>query len=188
MRETDLEKLSFSSQLARAFGSDVSLHMVWLIQRDFLLGDNIDSFLEPTGLSPKTDEIRDGIRVMSETNHVIGLPQPHLDRTALCDIDEAEYDKRYLEARDKLRRLVKEDLPSRVLKKDVNGALYSIVLFESVAGSTECVTRLVNFGRSVASVASVASVGKRTRLPPPVVAGTKYSPPKHSPQVRTWPT
>jgi hypothetical protein len=121
VRETDLEKLSFSSQLARAFGSEVSLHMVWLIQRDFLLGDNIDSFLEPTGLSPRTDEIRDGIRLMSETNHVIGLPQPHLDRTSLCDIDESQYDARYLDARDKLRRLVKEDLPSRVLKKDLDG-------------------------------------------------------------------
>ncbi len=58
---------------------------------------------------------------MSETNHVIGLPQPHLDRTSLCDIDESQYDARYLDARDKLRRLVKEDLPSRVLKKDLDG-------------------------------------------------------------------
>ena len=31
VRETDLEKLSFSSQLARAFGSEVSLHMVGII-------------------------------------------------------------------------------------------------------------------------------------------------------------
>jgi len=31
VRETDLEKLSFSSQLARAFGSEVSLHMVGIV-------------------------------------------------------------------------------------------------------------------------------------------------------------
>ena len=58
---------------------------------------------------------------MSTSNHVIGLPQPHLDRTALCDIDESEYDKRYLDARTRLRALIKDDLPSRPLRKDVNG-------------------------------------------------------------------
>ena len=74
---------------------------------------------------------------MSTSSHVIGLPQPHLDRTSLCDIDESEYDRRYLAARDKLRRLIKEDLPNRVLKKDVNGPDLADMIEETVAALNE---------------------------------------------------
>lgn len=187
VRETDLEKLSFSSQLARAFGSDVSLHMVWLIQRDFLLGDNIESFLEPTGLSEKTDEIRDGIRVMSETNHVIGLPQPHLDRTALCDIDESEYDTRYLEARDKLRRLVREELPRLALKKDVDG---TFVCLSFVCRLFVCrlfvVCRLSSVACRLSSV--VCSPGFRGPVNLPSTISHPRSLTHAVPQVPPWPT
>lgn len=40
--------------------------------------------------------------------HAFGLPQPHLNRTELCNIPESEFDPDYLQKRERLKHMVNE--------------------------------------------------------------------------------
>lgn len=126
IRESDLEKLSFAAELGKAFysangapGAIKSIDpasMIWLIQRDFLEGDSLQQTLmkalQPVenpqgdpGLA-QLNHIRQGLKAIAKSSTAIGLPQPHLDRTKLCDLDESAFDRKYVQQRDALRRLV----------------------------------------------------------------------------------
>ena len=143
IRESDLEKLSFASELAKAFyasstNGDV-VHtvdpttMVWLIQRDFLEGDSLQRTLEKAlqrvpnpdndkGIS-QLNHIREGLEMISKSSTAIGLPQPHLDRTKLCELDESEFDPGYVRQRDVLREFVRRAAhPKFVGGKALDGA------------------------------------------------------------------
>lgn len=43
------------------------------------------------------------------------LPQPHLDRTKLCELDDAQLDKRYVTQRDGLRTVVQDRAKAKVV-------------------------------------------------------------------------
>jgi hypothetical protein len=43
------------------------------------------------------------------------LPQPHLDRTKLCELGDAELDPRYLHQRDALKQLVQQLVKRKVV-------------------------------------------------------------------------
>jgi hypothetical protein len=43
------------------------------------------------------------------------LPQPHLDRTKLCELDDSQLDKRYLTQRDGLRTVVQDRAKAKVV-------------------------------------------------------------------------
>lgn len=129
IRESDLEKLSFAAELAKAFYSTSGPEskgsktiqpgsMIWLIQRDFLEGDSLQRTLENALRqvpNPHKDpaisqlnHIRQGLETITQSSTAIGLPQPHLDRTKLCELDESLFDSMYLKQREVLRDLVNE--------------------------------------------------------------------------------
>jgi hypothetical protein len=43
------------------------------------------------------------------------LPQPHLDRTKLCDLDDSQLEPRYVSQRDGLRSLVRAQAVAKVV-------------------------------------------------------------------------
>lgn len=153
IRESDLEKLSFAAELAKAFyahndseGNKNSVEptsMVWLIQRDFLEGDSLQQTLElalQKVPNPHNDQgieqlnhIREGLEMISKSSTAIGLPQPHLDRTRLCELDESEFDPGYLKQRDALRDLVKQKAtPKSVKGKILDGEGLVTLITETV--------------------------------------------------------
>ena len=135
IRESDLEKLSFAAELAKAFygngkrNSVEPASMIWLIQRDFLEGDTLQETLERAlhkVPNPHHDQgidqlnhIREGLEMISKSSTAIGLPQPHLDRTRLCELDESDFDPGYVKQRDALRDLVKSMASPKSVKGEV---------------------------------------------------------------------
>lgn len=51
----------------------------------------------------QVNTIRASLSALSRGSSAIGLPQPHLNRTALCDLPDAEFEPAYLQRRDDLR-------------------------------------------------------------------------------------
>lgn len=143
IRESDVEKLSFAAELAKAFyasssgsgaaGSDDEDppvrpgSMIWLIQRDFLKGSSLDATLKGAlhqVPNPHDDpaitqlnRIRQGLATIASNSTALGLPQPHLDRTRLCEIPDSELDPEYLKKRD----LLKSSVAASALPKIVQG-------------------------------------------------------------------
>ena len=129
LRESDVEKLSFATQLAGSLfsssagssGSKNSLEpgsMLWLIQRDFLGGASPQAALD-AALSkvpnPSKDagiaavnKVRSSLRRIAPKSTAFGLPQPHLDRTKLCELGDEALAPSYREKRDELRELVRK--------------------------------------------------------------------------------
>lgn len=138
IRESDLEKLSFAVELGKAFysteGGGVAAeelpvrpgNMVWLIQRDFLKGDSVAASLagalrpvpnphKDEGIS-QLNRIRESLHLISGNSTAIGLPQPHLDRTRLCDLGDDALDAGYKEQREALRALVLSSAQPKVVQ------------------------------------------------------------------------
>jgi len=134
LRESDVEKLSFAAQLADALYDGSSAGggagatdpaptnavapgaMVWLIQRDFLGGPSaqeaLDAALAPVP-NPGGDAgiaavngVRAALRVVARTSTAASLAQPHLDRTALCELGDAALAPAYRAGRERLKTLV----------------------------------------------------------------------------------
>ena len=51
----------------------------------------------------QVNDIRRSLAVLARDSTAFGLPQPHLNRTGLCDIPESSFDPNYINARDQLR-------------------------------------------------------------------------------------
>jgi Guanylate-binding protein, N-terminal domain len=150
IRESDVEKLSFAAELAKAFYTTSTSNennnnddgnneeggvqdtpirpgsMVWLIQRDFLQGATLKKTLE-TALkqvpNPHKDpaitqlnRIRQGLAAITGNSTALGLPQPHLDRTRLCEIPDGELDPNYLQKREELKTAVMTSALPKVVK------------------------------------------------------------------------
>ena len=128
LRESDIEKLGFSIQVADALfpsthGATATATeavrpgaMLWLIQRDFLGGETpqaaLDKALAPVP-NPKGDAsinrlntVRSALARLASTSTALGLPQPHLDRTKLCELADGELAPSYLTARDRVASTV----------------------------------------------------------------------------------
>lgn len=99
--------------------------MLWVIQRDFLQGKTVQQ-LVADALAPVTNPQND--KAIAETNRIrasltsiaknstgFSLPQPHLDRTKLCDLADSELDQRYVTQRDALRQLVKQQARQKLV-------------------------------------------------------------------------
>ncbi|XP_010274226.1 PREDICTED: guanylate-binding protein 4-like isoform X2 [Nelumbo nucifera] len=134
IREADISRLSFAVELAEEFygrvkGQDIAFEpakLLWLIQRDFLQGKSVQQMVdEALQRVPNKDgdknidrvnQIRESLAIMGDNNTTFSLPQPHLQRTKLCDMKDDELDPTYVENREKLKELVASIIRPKILQ------------------------------------------------------------------------
>ncbi|KAJ8749472.1 hypothetical protein K2173_025667 [Erythroxylum novogranatense] len=140
IREADISRLSFAVEIAEEFygrvkGQDVAFEpakLLWLIQRDFLQGKSVQEMVnEALQHVPNKDgdkninlvnQIRDSLAIMGDNSTAFSLPQPHLQRTKLCDMNDGELDPAYVDRREQLKALVARiTRPKIVQGKHLNG-------------------------------------------------------------------
>ncbi|KAF7818376.1 guanylate-binding protein 4 isoform X1 [Senna tora] len=140
IREADISRLSFAVELAEEFygryvGKDVAFEpakLLWLIQRDFLQGKSVQEMVnESLQRVPNSDgdrnidmvnQIRDSLAIMGDNSTAFSLPQPHLQRTKLCDLKDVELDPLYVKRREQLKELVASIIRPKIVKgKSLNG-------------------------------------------------------------------
>lgn len=138
IRESDLEKLSFATELAEALfdspgegggATFAGTNMLWVIQRDFLQGKTPQQMLgEAMQLvsNPNSDKgidqvnrVRRSLQRLAVNSTAVGLRQPHLDRTKLCDLPDDQLDPTYVRQRDSLRRMVRSMAHAKVVSGQV---------------------------------------------------------------------
>ncbi|KAL6968255.1 hypothetical protein U1Q18_034057 [Sarracenia purpurea var. burkii] len=134
IREADISRLSFAVELAEEFygrvkGQDVAFEpakLLWLIQRDFLQGKSVKEMVdEALRHIPNSDgdknidqvnQIRDSLAIMGDNNTAFSLPQPHLQRTKLCDMKDGELDPIYVKKREQLKKLVASVIRPKIVQ------------------------------------------------------------------------
>ncbi|KAM2576022.1 hypothetical protein TB2_007774 [Malus domestica] len=134
IREADIARLSFAVELAEEFygrstGQDVAFEpakLLWLIQRDFLQGKSVQEMVHEALLHvPNKDgnknidmvnQIRDSLAIMGDNSTAFSLPQPHLDRTKLCDMKDGELDPMYVKKKEQLKQLVSSIIRPKVVQ------------------------------------------------------------------------
>ncbi|CAI8584560.1 unnamed protein product [Vicia faba] len=140
IREADISRLSFAVELAEEFygrvkGQDVAFEpakLLWLIQRDFLQGKSVQQMVDEalrqvpnTGRDRNIDminQIRDSLAIMGDNSTAFSLPQPHLQRTKLCDLKDEDLDPSYVKKRDQLKDLVSSIIRPKIVQgKSLNG-------------------------------------------------------------------
>lgn len=140
IREADISRLSFAVELAEEFygrvkGQDVAFEpakLLWLIQRDFLQGKSVQQMVdEALRQVPNKDrdrnidminQIRDSLAIMGDNSTAFSLPQPHLQRTKLCDLKDGDLDPSYVKKREKLKELVSSIIRPKIVQgKSLNG-------------------------------------------------------------------
>ncbi|XP_073263751.1 uncharacterized protein [Populus alba] len=140
IREADISRLSFAVELAEEFygrsaGQDVAFEpakLLWLIQRDFLQGKSVQQMVnEALQHVPNSDgnknidqvnQIRDSLAIMGDNSTAFSLPQPHLQRTKLCDMKDGELDPIYVKKREQLKELVASIIRPKIVQgKSLNG-------------------------------------------------------------------
>ncbi|KAJ0610397.1 putative guanylate-binding protein [Helianthus annuus] len=140
IREADISRLSFAVELAEEFygrveGQDVAFEpakLLWLIQRDFLQGKSVKEMVDealrhvPNANGDKNidqvNQIRDSLAIMGDNSTAFSLPQPHLQRTKLCDLKDEELDQSYVRKREQLKEVVKSVIRPKIVQgKSLNG-------------------------------------------------------------------
>ncbi|XP_010323054.1 uncharacterized protein [Solanum lycopersicum] len=140
IREADISRLSFAIELAEEFygrvkGQDVAFEpakLLWLIQRDFLQGKSVQEMVnEALRRVPNSDgdknidkvnQIRDSLAVMGDNSTAFSLPQPHLQRTKLCDMKDVELDPDYVKKKEQLKEIVASIVRPKIVQgKFLNG-------------------------------------------------------------------
>ncbi|XP_042518254.1 guanylate-binding protein 4 [Macadamia integrifolia] len=140
IREADISRLSFAVELAEEFygrveGKDVAFEpakLLWLIQRDFLQGKSVQQMVdEALRQVPNYDgnrnidqvnQIRESLAIMGDNSTAFSLPQPHLQRTQLCDMKDADLDPSYVKKREQLKELVVSVIRPKIVQgKPLNG-------------------------------------------------------------------
>ncbi|KAF6173414.1 hypothetical protein GIB67_027109 [Kingdonia uniflora] len=140
IREADISRLSFAVELAEEFygrvkGQDVAFEpakLLWLIQRDFLQGKTVQEMVnEALQRVPNRDgdrnidqvnQIRESLAIMGDNSTAFSLPQPHLQRTKLCDMKDSELDPIYVQKREQLKELVASIIRPKIVQgKPLNG-------------------------------------------------------------------
>ncbi|KAJ1385526.1 P-loop containing nucleoside triphosphate hydrolase [Sesbania bispinosa] len=134
IREADISRLSFAVELAEEFygrvkGQDVAFEpakLLWLIQRDFLQGKSVQEMVnEALRRVPNTsgdknidlvNQIRDSLAIMGDNSTAFSLPQPHLQRTKLCDMKDIELDQLYVKRREQLKELVASIISPKIVQ------------------------------------------------------------------------
>ncbi|KAH0663600.1 hypothetical protein KY285_028581 [Solanum tuberosum] len=106
--------------------------LLWLIQRDFLQGKSVQEMVnEALRRVPNSDgdknidkvnQIRDSLAVMGDNSTAFSLPQPHLQRTKLCDMKDVELDPDYVKKREQLKEVVASIVHPKIVQgKFLNG-------------------------------------------------------------------
>ncbi|KAK6940752.1 hypothetical protein RJ641_030283, partial [Dillenia turbinata] len=106
--------------------------LLWLIQRDFLQGKSVQEMVNealhhvPNHNGDKNidqvNQIRDSLAIMGDNSTAFSLPQPHLQRTKLCDMKDGELDPVYVKKMGQLKKLVASiTRPKIVQGKLLNG-------------------------------------------------------------------
>ncbi|GAB2298279.1 hypothetical protein Dimus_032349 [Dionaea muscipula] len=140
IREADISRLSFAVELAEEFYGRVKgeehafepAKLLWLIQRDFLQGKSVQEMVnEALRHVPNSDgdkdidqvnQIRDSLAIMGDNSTAFSLPQPHLQRTKLCELGDGELDPVYVEKREQLKELVAALVRPKIVQgKTLNG-------------------------------------------------------------------
>ncbi|XP_065002420.1 uncharacterized protein LOC103982985 isoform X3 [Musa acuminata AAA Group] len=106
--------------------------LLWLIQRDYLQGSSVQEMVNE-GLRPvpnksgdknidQVNKIRKSLARMANNISAFGLPQPHLQRTKLCDMKDAELDPLYVQNREQFKQLVASIIRPKIVQgKTLNG-------------------------------------------------------------------
>lgn len=147
IREADISRLSFAVEIAEEFygrvkGQDVAFQpakLLWLIQRDFLQGKSVQEMVnEALQQVPNHDgnknidqvnQIRDSLAIMGDNSTAFSLPQPHLQRTKLCEMTDNDLEPAYVERREQLKELVATIMyPKIVQGKTLNGKEFASFL------------------------------------------------------------
>ncbi|KAK1311536.1 hypothetical protein QJS10_CPA08g00242 [Acorus calamus] len=119
----------------RVKGQDVAFvpaKLLWLIQRDFLQGKSVEQMVnEALQRVPNDDgnknidqvnQIRDSLAIMGDNNTAFSLPQPHLQRTKLCELKDSDLDPVYVKKREQLKQLVTSIIRPKIVQgKPLNG-------------------------------------------------------------------
>ncbi|KAM3278875.1 hypothetical protein ACQJBY_046275 [Aegilops geniculata] len=140
VREADISRLSFAVEIAEEFygrvkGEEIAFEpakLLWLIQRDFLQGKSVQQMVNealqrvPNDNGNKyideVNQIRDSLAVMGNNSTAFSLPQPHLQRTKLCDMEDKELEPLYVTRREQLKQVVGSIIkPKFVQGKTLNG-------------------------------------------------------------------
>ncbi|ONM10272.1 Guanylate-binding family protein [Zea mays] len=140
VREADISRLSFAIEIAEEFygrvkGQDVAFEpakLLWLIQRDFLQGKSVQQMVNealqrvPNDNGDKyideVNQIRDSLAVMGNNSTAFSLPQPHLQRTKLCDMEDKELEPLYVKRREQLKQLVSSIVKPKIVQgRTLNG-------------------------------------------------------------------
>ncbi|EER93294.1 guanylate-binding protein 4 isoform X2 [Sorghum bicolor] len=140
VREADISRLSFAVEIAEEFygrvkGQDVAFEpakLLWLIQRDFLQGKSVQQMVNealqrvPNDNGDKyideVNQIRDSLAVMGNNSTAFSLPQPHLQRTKLCDMEDKELEPLYVKRREQLKQLVSSIVKPKIVQgRTLNG-------------------------------------------------------------------
>ncbi|KAL3849916.1 hypothetical protein ACJIZ3_011798 [Penstemon smallii] len=139
IREADISRLSFAVELAEEFygrfGQDVAFEpakLLWLIQRDFLQGKSVKEMVdealrrvpnvEGNKNIDQVNQIRESLAIMGDNSTAFSLPQPHLQRTKLCDMKDDELDPMYVKKREQLKKVVASIIRPKIVQgKSLNG-------------------------------------------------------------------
>ncbi|KAG0564101.1 hypothetical protein KC19_8G082700 [Ceratodon purpureus] len=151
VRVADIAKLSFAVDLADEFYGRVKgresilepAQLLWLIQRDFLEGKTVQTMVEealhtvpnPQGNKDifQVNRIRESLALMAENSTAFSLPQPHLERTKLCELGDEELHPSYVSQRDRLRKVVISMVrPKRVQGEPITGKDFVTLLEQTL--------------------------------------------------------
>ncbi|CAA0832149.1 Guanylate-binding family protein [Striga hermonthica] len=132
----------------RFVGQDVAFEpakLLWLIQRDFLQGKSVQEMVDESlrrvpnanvncyyailKLAScdfdhcfQVNQIRESLAIMGDNSTAFSLPQPHLQRTKLCDMNDTELDPLYVKRRDQLKAVVSSIIRPKIVQgKSLNG-------------------------------------------------------------------
>uniref|UniRef100_A0A0E0D865 GB1/RHD3-type G domain-containing protein n=1 Tax=Oryza meridionalis TaxID=40149 RepID=A0A0E0D865_9ORYZ len=131
VREADISRLSFAVEIAEEFygrGKMLLLNQqsFFGLSRGISCKENLFNkwSMKPSNgyLTKVVNQIRDSLAVMGNNSTAFSLPQPHLQRTKLCDMDDKELDPLYVKRRDELKQVVASiTRPKIVQGKTLNG-------------------------------------------------------------------
>ncbi|KAF5937431.1 hypothetical protein HYC85_024937 [Camellia sinensis] len=111
IREADISRLSFAVELAEEFYG-----------RGKILPLNLLSCCGLSSVTFYVNQIRDSLAIMGDNSTAFSLPQPHLQRTKLCDMKDGELDPTYVKRRDQLKGLVSSIIRPKIVQgKPLNG-------------------------------------------------------------------
>ncbi|CAN1131821.1 Guanylate-binding protein 4 [Linum perenne] len=152
IREADISRLSFAVELAEEFYGRFALLLICsssmfslshFRNRVKMLHLNLQNFY---GLSneifyemvdealrrvPNQDgdknidqvnQIRESLAIMGDNSTAFSLPQPHLQRTKLCELKDSELEQSYVSRREKLKKIVSSIIRPKIVQgKSLNG-------------------------------------------------------------------